>query len=119
MMFTFSFNMCVCVHTLRVHVHVCACIHMCIWRPEVDIWLLLQLLTILYIEVDFSQNPELTISASMANQFVLVISCFYQVDRLTGGVSCQHGFFIGSGDLNSGPHVCMLRTLPTEPLPPS
>ena len=27
-----------------------------------------------------SQNPELTIAASMANQFVLVFPCFYQIE---------------------------------------
>lgn len=100
--------MCICVFT-------CAWEHMC-RGPTLILCIFLDYTLPGILRWDLSLSSELTHSASLASQLALTISCLcFPCFRIIGKLPYLPTFYVGPGNLNSGPYTCM--TLLTEPSP--
>lgn len=64
-------------------------------------------------------NPELTNSAGLTSQLALETPCLCRLRAgFMGGQLCPCASYLGSEELNSGPHPCTTNTLNTELSPP-
>lgn len=91
----------------------------CFWRPEADIRGLSLLLFIYILRHSLLLNLDVTSSTSLARQLALQIRLYLLNAGIAAGLPCLLGIHLGTGDLNSGPHVCPASTSLTEqsPLP--
>jgi hypothetical protein len=125
---------CVCVYVWMLCVSVCTCLRVCvcvcvcdmqcmvcmhvhIWRPEVDVECLTQRLPIVYINIGVSLGLERHVLACLTSRFFPGIPChILPHPKITTWLSCPHGFYAGPEELNSGLHAYK-ATSPTKPSP--
>lgn len=68
-----------------------------------------------FIFIYFFAAPILNWQIVSYQGFCLHLSTGYRSTKITDCFLAQ--LYLGPGDLNSGPHTCVVRTLPTEPFP--
>lgn len=106
------------IHHVCVRIHICTCI----WSAAVKIRHLSEALSTLSFETGSCTEPGLTywLTALVTNLsdtqcHVFTASCIMVTD------SHKHDklYYMGPGDLNLGPHTCIVGSLPTESSPQS
>lgn len=100
---------CVCVG-----VYMCACnwLWACMWRPEINTRCLLQQLPTLFFETRSHWGSFIWLNWLASRLHKSACLC-YQSPGVTH--SCYSSWFLqGAGDLNLGPHACLLGSLSTD-----
>lgn len=106
----FCLHVCVCLH-VSVCMHACVCVYTCVHvcRPEVDVG---HLGLCLFFERQSFPEPGASSSvqrgwpAHPSSSFVF-LCCTWVTEACC--------FYVGAWDLNSGPHIFISNTTPTEP----
>lgn len=100
------------LHVLVCVVHVCAC--MC--SSEINIGSLLKCSHLVEPGVDPYSQPCVAMLVVLVTDLLWGIPCLCSP---SAGIAIGHHtiIYVGPGDLNSGPHACVTRTLTPKPFP--
>lgn len=117
--FMYSMHAYICVEyicssiSICVHVYVCVCVY----RHEMTSSVILDNSSLCWLRSPPQLNSELINLASLACQLALESSRLLSLCGTTDESECQPGYYVRSGDLSSGAHICAKNLLITQPSP--